>query len=91
MLIGDFLTEPDRIATAVQAWPAAAAAATSLMVVDPIEETFPFSGQAVLHDLEGGLSLDIGDAGAWGDRYRARIAAHRAGLLGDRRAGRAGR
>ena len=27
------------------------------MIVDPVEETFPFQGQAVLHDLEDGLSL----------------------------------
>ena len=25
------------------------------MIVDPVEETFPFQGQAVLHDLEAGL------------------------------------
>jgi uncharacterized protein (DUF58 family) len=50
------------------------------VIVDPIEETFPFTGQAVLHDLEGSLSLDIGDADAWGARYRARIAEHRAAL-----------
>lgn len=80
VLIGDFLTDPARIATAIQALAGRGSRGHLLMVVDPIEETFPFSGQAVLHDLEGGLSLDIGDAGAWGDRYRARIAEHRAAL-----------
>jgi uncharacterized protein (DUF58 family) len=66
VLIGDFLTETDRIATAVQGLAGRGSRGHLLMVVDPIEETFPFSGQAVLHDLEGGLSLDIGDADAWG-------------------------
>jgi uncharacterized protein (DUF58 family) len=82
VLIGDFLTDPDRIATAVQSLAGRGSRGHLLMVVDPIEETFPFTGQAVLHDLEGGLNLDIGDAGAWGDRYRARIAEHRAALQG---------
>ena len=80
VLIGDFLTEPDRIAASVQSLAGRGSRGHLLMVADPIEETFPFTGQAVLHDLEGGLNLDIGDAGAWGDRYRARIAEHRAAL-----------
>ena len=80
VLIGDFLTDPARIATAVQALAGRGSRGHLLMVVDPIEETFPFSGQAVLHDLEGGLSLDIGDADSWGVGYRARIAEHRAAL-----------
>ena len=48
-----------------------------LLIADPIEETFPFSGQAELFDLEDGLTLRVGDAGAWGDEYRQRLAAHR--------------
>jgi uncharacterized protein (DUF58 family) len=47
------------------------------MVVDPVEDTFPFGGQAILHDLEAGLSLRIGDAASWGEAYRTRIGAHR--------------
>lgn len=48
-----------------------------LLIADPIEETFPFSGQAELFDLEDGLSLRVGDAGAWGEEYRQRLEAHR--------------
>ncbi len=48
-----------------------------LLIADPIEETFPFSGQAELFDLEDGLTLRVGDAGAWGESYRQRLAAHR--------------
>ncbi|GJD33290.1 DUF58 domain-containing protein [Methylobacterium aerolatum] len=77
VLIGDFLTPPERIAASLSGLAAAGSRGHLLLVADPIEETFPFSGQAVLHGLEGAPSLDIGDAGAWGDRYRARIAAHR--------------
>jgi uncharacterized protein (DUF58 family) len=77
VLISDFLTPPERLAASLSELAAGGSRGHLLMVADPIEETFPFTGQAVLHDLEGGASLDIGDAGAWGEAYRARIAAHR--------------
>ena len=80
ILISDFLTPLDRVASAVQAIAGRGSRGHLVAVADPIEETFPFSGQAVLHDLESGFSLDVGDAGAWGDAYRTRIQAHRAGL-----------
>ncbi|TXM87889.1 DUF58 domain-containing protein, partial [Methylobacterium sp. WL122] len=80
ILISDFLTPLDRVASAVQEIAGRGSRGHLVAVADPIEETFPFSGQAVLHDLESGLSLDVGDAGAWGDAYRTRIQAHRAGL-----------
>ncbi|WP_375455476.1 DUF58 domain-containing protein [uncultured Methylobacterium sp.] len=80
ILVGDFLTPLDRIAAAVQDIAGRGSRGHLVVVADPIEETFPFAGQAVLHDLESGFSLDVGDAAAWGETYRARIEAHRAGL-----------
>ena len=53
------------------------------MIVDPVEETFPFSGQAMLHDLEVGLSLRIGEAGVLArEPIVPRMAAHRGALRG---------
>ncbi len=80
ILISDFLTPLDRVASAVQEIAGRGSRGHLVLVADPIEETFPFSGQAVLHDLESGFSLDVGDAASWGDAYRTRIEAHRAGL-----------
>jgi uncharacterized protein (DUF58 family) len=80
ILISDFLTPLDRVAAAVQEIAGRGSRGHLVVVADPIEETFPFAGQAVLHDLESGFSLDVGDAAAWGDAYRGRIRAHRAGL-----------
>jgi uncharacterized protein (DUF58 family) len=77
VLISDFLTQPERVAASVAALSGRGSRGHLLMVADPIEETFPFAGQAVLHDLESSLSLDIGDADSWGERYRARIQEHR--------------
>ncbi|QIJ74281.1 DUF58 domain-containing protein [Methylobacterium sp. NI91] len=80
VLVSDFLTSLDRVREAVQANSVHGNRGHLVLVVDPVEESFPFTGQAVLHDPESGASLDIGEAGAWGEAYRSRIAAHRDGL-----------
>ena len=78
ILIGDFLSQPKDIALSVEGISARGARGHLVMIVDPVEETFPFQGQAILQDLEDGLSLRVGDAAAWGKAYRERIAQHRA-------------
>lgn len=80
VLLGDFLSEPDAIRAAIEGIAAAGARGHVVLIVDPVEETFPFAGQAVLHDLEAGITLRVGDAASWGERYRTRIAAHRAAI-----------
>ncbi|MEH3118327.1 MAG: DUF58 domain-containing protein [Methylorubrum populi] len=80
VLISDFLTPLDRVRETVQGASVQGNRGHLVLVADPVEETFPFTGQAVLHDPEGGPSLDIGEASAWGEAYRRRIAAHRDGL-----------
>lgn len=45
-------------------------------IVDPVEELFPFTGEAILEDVEGTANLRVGDTVDWGKRYRARFAAH---------------
>jgi uncharacterized protein (DUF58 family) len=78
VLISDFLSPVDEIAAVVAGVSGRGARGHLVMIVDPVEETFPFQGQAVLHDLEVGLKLRIGDAGSWGAAYRERILRHRA-------------
>ncbi|HZH52934.1 MAG TPA: DUF58 domain-containing protein [Microvirga sp.] len=80
VLISDFLSPVSQIAAVVEGISSRGARGHLMMIVDPVEETFPFQGQAVLHDLEDGLSLRIGDAISWGRVYRERIAQHRAEL-----------
>ncbi len=80
VLIGDFLSPVSNIAAVVEGISARGARGHLVMIVDPVEETFPFQGQAVLHDLEAGLHLRVGDAGAWGRAYRERIARHRGAI-----------
>jgi uncharacterized protein (DUF58 family) len=80
VLVSDFLSPPSEIAAVVEGISARGARGHLVMIVDPVEESFPFQGQAVLHDLEAGLRLRIGDAASWGAAYRERIARHRAEL-----------
>jgi uncharacterized protein (DUF58 family) len=80
VLISDFLSPVNNIAAVVEGISARGARGHLVMIVDPVEETFPFQGQAVLHDLEAGLHLRVGDAGAWGLAYRERIARHRGAI-----------
>ena len=80
VLVSDFLTPLDGVRAAVQGLATAGTTGHLVMIADPIEETFPFEGQALLFDPESGTQLDIGDAAAWGDAYRNRIVAHRDGL-----------
>ncbi|WP_204272223.1 DUF58 domain-containing protein, partial [Enterobacter hormaechei] len=80
VLMSDFLTPLDRVGAAVADIAGRGSRGHLVQIVDPIEESFPFAGQAVLHDPESGHELPIGDAGGWGTAYRRRIAIHREGL-----------
>jgi len=77
LLISDWLTPIDQVLGALGVIGAQGGRGHLVMIVDPVEETFPFAGQAELLDVESDLKLDIGDARAWGRDYRERIAAHR--------------
>ena len=81
VIISDFLSPIPSIAAVVEGASARGARGHLVMIVDPVEESFPFAGQAVLHDPEDGVSLRIGDAASWGAAYRQRFAEHRAAIL----------
>lgn len=80
VIVSDFLSPMPEWSAVVEAISARGARGHLVMVVDPVEESFPFTGQAVLHDLEAGMQLRVGDAASWGQDYRDRIAAHREAL-----------
>ncbi len=77
VIVTDGLTPAADFAARIATLAADGARGHLLLIADPIEETFPFSGQAELADLEDGLTLRVGDAGSWGEAYRARLAEHR--------------
>jgi len=49
-----------------------------VQVVDPAEETFPFSGRVEFYDPEDGHSITVGRAEAWRAEYQERLERHRA-------------
>ncbi|MBN9583571.1 MAG: DUF58 domain-containing protein, partial [Afipia sp.] len=53
---------------------------TLLQIVDPAEETFPYSGRVEFVEPEGGGAITAGRAETWAKDYTARVAAHRAML-----------
>jgi uncharacterized protein (DUF58 family) len=81
VVISDFLTPIDQLTATIARLSSRGARGHLVMIVDPVEESFPFTGQAVLDDVEGGPSLRVGDASSWGEAYRTGIAAHRDALL----------
>jgi len=49
-----------------------------VQIVDPAEETFPYSGRVEFIDPEDGHSITVGRAEAWREDYQKRLERHRA-------------
>ncbi len=49
-----------------------------MQIVDPAEETFPYSGRVEFIEPEGAGSITAGRAEAWKGEYEMRVAQHRA-------------
>lgn len=77
VLIGDFLSPPDEIARTVHRMASHGAIGHMLMVADPIEETFPFSGHTEFRDVDTNARLRVGEAQTFRADYVRRLAAHR--------------
>ena len=69
LLIGDFLSEPEEVARAIRAVSAEGAIGELVMIADPIEETYPFSGNTEFLHPAGSLS----DAYAAGAKLARRL------------------
>ena len=51
-----------------------------MQIVDPAEETFPYSGRVEFIEPEGAGSITAGRAEAWKAEYETRLADHRAAI-----------
>ena len=88
VLIGDFLDPAEEIDAAVRRLAGLGVSGCLLQVLDPAEETLPFSGRVRFAGLEGGPEPVIGRVEAARVEYRARLEAQRAALAATaRRAG----
>lgn len=80
LIVSDCLSSAEEWEACIESIAARGARGHVLMIVDPVEESFPFAGQAMLEDPEAGMRLRVGDAASWGAQYRTRIARHRDAL-----------
>jgi uncharacterized protein (DUF58 family) len=82
LMIGDFLSEPENVGRAIQAVSAEGAIGELVMIADPIEETYPFSGNTEFLHPAGALRLLTPRAQNLREAYLARLAAHREAIRG---------
>ena len=80
ILIGDLLLPPKTIATTLTTLAAQGALGHLIRIVDPVEETFPFSGETELVETAGQAPFFIGNAADFRARYIAHMAGHDAAL-----------
>ena len=80
ILIGDFIADPQTLETHISALGGRGGRGHLLLIADPIEEVFPFSGESEFLDPQGGGVFRVGDAAGFAASYRNRIAAHRENL-----------
>ena len=80
LLIGDFIAPLAEIDRRLKAIAGRGGRGHLVVVSDPAEETFPWSGQTEFIDPEDGFRLRIGEAGELAANYHERLAAHREGL-----------
>lgn len=77
VLVGDFLCDAQELIRAIEAISSRGARGHLIVVADPVEEVFPYSGHAEIFDLEVGAHLRVGDAAAFRQQYLKRLEHHR--------------
>jgi uncharacterized protein (DUF58 family) len=80
LLVGDFLGEPEKTEQAMRAVSAEGAIGELVLIVDPIEEVYPFSGNVEFLHPGGADRLVIPRAQNQREAYLGRLAAHRDAL-----------
>jgi uncharacterized protein (DUF58 family) len=77
LMIGDFLSEPEDIGRAIRAVSSEGAVGELVMVADPIEETYPFSGNTEFLHPAGSSRVLTPRAQNLREAYLGRLAVHR--------------
>ena len=77
VVLSDFWSPMPQIRTMLAGLSSSGAHGTLIQIVDPAEETFPYSGRIEFVEPEGGEMITAGRAERWVDDYVARIALHR--------------
>jgi uncharacterized protein (DUF58 family) len=77
VVLSDFWSPIDEIQTMLAGLSASGAHGSLIQIVDPAEETFPYSGRVEFVEPEGGNVIVAGRAESWAGDYVARVALHR--------------
>ena len=77
VVLSDFWSPIIEIKHMLAGLSASGAHGTLLQIVDPAEETFPYSGRIEFVEPEGGGEITAGRAERWAEDYIARVALHR--------------
>ena len=77
VVLSDFWSPMSEIRGTLAGLSASGAHGTLIQIVDPAEETFPYSGRVEFVEPEGGGVITAGRAEKWAGDYVARVAAHR--------------
>ncbi len=80
VLISDFLVSPDELATQLKRYATLGVSGALLMVIDPSEESFPFAGETLFLDTDGGAPFHAGDARHLKSAYAQHYAAHKSAI-----------
>src|SRR4051794_14490838 len=80
VMLSDFWSPMDEIKTVLTQLSSSGAHGHLVQIVDPAEETFPYSGRVEFVEPEGAGAITAGRAEAWRDDYEARIERHRVEL-----------
>src|SRR5580704_13019550 len=77
VVLSDFWSPIAEIRTTLAGLSASGAHGALVQIVDPAEETFPYSGRVEFVEPEGGGVITAGRAERWASDYAARLALHR--------------
>lgn len=77
VVLSDFWSPMPEIRTMLAGLSSSGAHGTLIQIVDPAEETFPYSGRVEFVEPEGGAVITAGRAESWTNDYVARVALHR--------------
>jgi uncharacterized protein (DUF58 family) len=80
VLISDFWSPMTELRATLAQLSSTGAHGHTIQIVDPAEETFPYSGRVEFVEPEGAGSITAGRAEAWKGEYEMRVAGHRAGI-----------
>jgi uncharacterized protein (DUF58 family) len=77
VVLSDFWSPIPEIRSMLAGLSSSGAHGTLIQIVDPAEETFPYSGRVEFVEPEGGEMITAGRAESWMNDYVARVALHR--------------